>query len=44
MMKYLQNYVGQKQLEIPKQINTNLNRKISHHELKTVIKRLWTLM
>ena len=36
----LQNYVGQKQLEIPKQINKNLNRKISHHELKTVIKRL----
>ena len=36
----LQNYVGQKQLDIPKQINKNLNRKISHHELKTVIKRL----
>ena len=36
----LQNYVGQKQLEIPKQINKNLNRKISHHELNTVIKRL----
>ena len=36
----LQNYVGQKQLEIPKQINKNLNRKISHHELKSVIKRL----
>ena len=36
----LVNYVGQKQLEIPKQINKNLNRKISHHELKTMIKRL----
>ena len=36
----LQNYFGRKQLEIPKQINKNLNRKISHHELKTVIKRL----
>ena len=36
----LQNYVGQKQVEIPKQINKNLNRKISHHALKTVIKVL----